>query len=324
MLYYRGRRRMPDGKDESMTFAYEIKNGEAVILRCYDYGTEAEIPEYIEGCPVTELAPYAFSAHREEKGLPLDGSETEPVLKGSRLTSVSLPPSLRKIGAYAFYNCSCLEKISFYGGLADLGAGLFTGCHGVKELCLTLGSEETSCLKEVLLEIPEKLCVEIEGKKRARLVFPEFFEESVENTPARILMIQMHGSGMNFRNSFYERKLDLRTYDSCFFMAKAAEDFDTVAELALSRLRFPADLTGENRKMYETWVKENASRVMQRAVKRQDAQELDFLTGSLSFSAGELQEAASLAAAEDFPEGTSILMNALYKKKKPSVKRFEL
>ena len=170
---------MPDGKDESMTFAYEIKNGEAVILRCYDYGTEAEIPEDRGLSRHRACALCVFHAQGGSYP-PLDGSETEPVLKGSRLTSVSLPPSLRKIGAYAFYNCICLEKISFYGGLADLGAGLFTGCHGVKELCLTLGSEEISCLKEVLLEIPEKLCVEIEGKKRARLVFPEFFEESVE------------------------------------------------------------------------------------------------------------------------------------------------
>lgn len=307
-----------------MTFAYEIKNGEAVVWRCYDYGTEAEIPQYIEGCPVTELAPYAFSGHMDESRLPADRPEEEPVLKGGRLTAVSLPPTLRKIGPYAFYNCSCLERISFYGGLTDLGAGLFTGCHAVKELCLTPGEDGTSCLKEILLEIPEKLCVEIEGKERARLVFPEFFEESVENTPARILMIQMHGSGMNFRNSFYERKPDLRAYDSCFFMAKAAEDFDTVAELALSRLRFPADLTEENRRMYETWVRENASSVVQRTVKKRDARELDFLIHSLSFSAEELRRAAVLAAGENFPEGTSLLMDAFYKEKKPSANRFEL
>ena len=46
-----------------MKIAYEIKKEEAVIWRCYDYGSEAELPEQIEGCPVTELAPYVFSAH---------------------------------------------------------------------------------------------------------------------------------------------------------------------------------------------------------------------------------------------------------------------
>ena len=55
-----------------MKLAYEIKKEEAVIWRCYDYGTEVELPEQIEGRPVTELAPYAFSAHMEEGALERD------------------------------------------------------------------------------------------------------------------------------------------------------------------------------------------------------------------------------------------------------------
>ena len=50
-----------------MKIVYEIKSKEAVVWRCYDYGTEAELPEMIESCPVTELAPYAFSAHMDER-----------------------------------------------------------------------------------------------------------------------------------------------------------------------------------------------------------------------------------------------------------------
>ena len=48
---------------QKMRFAYEIKNGCAVVRRCYDFGKEAEIPSEIEDCPVTELGAYAFSAH---------------------------------------------------------------------------------------------------------------------------------------------------------------------------------------------------------------------------------------------------------------------
>ena len=56
-----------------MRFAYEIKNGCAVVRRCYDFGKEAEIPSEIDGCPVTELGAYAFSAHlgREQFALEL-------------------------------------------------------------------------------------------------------------------------------------------------------------------------------------------------------------------------------------------------------------
>ena len=115
-----------------MLTAYERMEGGAVVWRCYDYGSEAEIPEAVEGLPVAELAPYAFSAHMDEglleKGdregrlrlwdsdnpassaLSWEDAELPPPLTGAALTSVSLPPSLRKIGAYAFYNCSRLHK----------------------------------------------------------------------------------------------------------------------------------------------------------------------------------------------------------------------
>ena len=213
-----------------MLTAYERMEGGAVVWRCYDYGSEAEIPEAVEGLPVAELAPYAFSAHMDEglleKGaregrlrlwdsdnpassaLSWEDAELPPPLTGAALTSVSLPPSLRKIGAYAFYNCSRLHTLRLHGGLIDLGAGLFTGCHAIRELALRLDDGEKSCLREILIEVPEKLKVSLEGAVRAKLVFPEFFEESVENTPARILVVKTHGSGMNYRNCFYDRRFD--------------------------------------------------------------------------------------------------------------------
>ena len=200
-----------------MKLVYEIKEGGAVVWRCYDYGTEAGIPETIEECPVTELAPYAFSAHMEERllergiregrlrlwdsdgGFPYDSAcfsdsakadadtgalisfedvELPPALTGAVLTAVSLPSLLRKIGAYAFYNCSRLQTISFYGGLIDLGAGLFTGCHAIKELVLRLDGTGVSCLREILIEVPEKLTVSLEGSVNAKLIFPDFLRRA--------------------------------------------------------------------------------------------------------------------------------------------------
>ena len=98
-------------------------------------------------------------------------------------------------------------------------------------------ADGASCLREILIEVPEKLTVRLEGSVKAKLVFPEFFEESVENTPARILVIHTHGSGMNYRNCFYDRKFDFRAYDACFYHAKAEEDFDTVLEMTQMCIR---------------------------------------------------------------------------------------
>ena len=118
-----------------MRFAYEIKNGCAVVRRCYDFGKEAEIPSEIDGCPVTELGAYAFSAHlgREQFALELKSKavkiwnfetkeqeaeepspEAAPELQGIQVERVSLPEGLRKIGAYAFYNCNALSELHFH------------------------------------------------------------------------------------------------------------------------------------------------------------------------------------------------------------------
>ena len=189
-----------------MRFAYEIKNGCAVVRRCYDFGNEAEIPSEIDGHPVTELGAYAFSAHMDreqfwhelgnrtvkiwnpktgEQEVSEPDAETVPGLQGMQVETVRLPEGLRKIGAYAFYNCNALSELHFHSSLKDLGAGLFTGCHHLRRLNVTLDETETSCLKEILIEVPEKMAVTVEGQLRAKLLFPEFFEESVENKIGR-------------------------------------------------------------------------------------------------------------------------------------------
>lgn len=57
----------------------------------------------------------------------------------------------------------------------------------------------------------------------ARLMFPEFYEEGVENTPARILETHVHGSGILYRNCFQGRKIDFYQYDNAFPHAMAQE-----------------------------------------------------------------------------------------------------
>lgn len=331
-----------------MRFAYEIKNGCATVRRCYDFGKEAEIPSRIADCPVTELGAYAFSAHLDRERLAQEleqgtvkiwNEETkeqepselkpdrEPELQGIQVEAVSLPEGLRKIGPYAFYNCNALTELSFHSGLKDLGAGLFTGCHHLGKLTVNLDESETSCLKEILIEVPEKIAVQVTGRMEARLLFPEFFEESVENTPARILMTHMHGSGMNFRNSFYMKKLDFRAYDACYYMAKAEESFDTVLEMTLDRLQYPVGLSEERRADYESWLRGHLQQAFESAVDNRDMDLLDWLTEHEKPEDSLLSRMA-VAAAADFPEGVAYLQDRLWasghKQKQSALDRFEL
>lgn len=334
-----------------MKFAYEIQDKTVIIRRCFGYGDEIEIPGSLVGYPVTELAPYIFSEHFRKEELKegieagrvfFFGEDGGRALCGSRLRKVSLPPALQKIGAYAFYNCSNLEELSFYGGLKDLGAGLFTGCHRVKQLRLALGHTGTSCLQEMLMELNEELRLTLCGENQeARLVFPEFYEEGVENTPARILMTQMHGSGMHYRNCFYQKKFDFHAYDGCFFRARAQEREALVLELAVSRLRFPMGLGTEEKAVYEGWLREHLPEAGRQAAEHRDMELLRWLVGGFLFGkeasgekkyAGEkqsqekkelLRHMLGQAAERGFAEGSAFLLDVLHQRFPAGEERFE-
>ena len=189
------------------------------------------IPDQLDGHTVTEIGPYAFS--------------------GSGITLLDLPRSIRCMGRYALYNCSELQEFCFCSGLSDFGAGTFTGCRRIRKIVVELDTDETSHLRDVLMEIPMELLVEYRCKGRtARLQFPEYYEEGVENTPARIIVSHMHGSGLLYRNCFVNRRLQFGEYDSRFAFALGQEGLPFLFRLCLDRLMTPYELSTEAKR---TW-----------------------------------------------------------------------
>lgn len=225
-----------------MKLHYTIIGREAHIEKLEDPGAVVAVPEEIEGCPVTELGPY--------------------VLSGSGVEEVHLPPHLKKIGAYGFYECESLRRMYCWGRVTDLGAGLFAGAQNVGFLDVTEAEGEKSCLKDLLSELHQTLRVRVHragaGKAgESRLIFPEYYEESVENTPARILFIETHGCGHRYRYCFANRQFQYRSYDELFPHAKVQEPEELVTELALGRLLFPCELSPHHREMYLDYVREH-------------------------------------------------------------------
>lgn len=308
-------------------FAYEIKGNSAIIWRCFSRDTKAEIPEQLEGYAVTGIAPYAFSAHMGadeiDGGLASGrlrlyvpelfrgkGPGDFPALCGERLEEAALPPSVRRVGRYCFYNCGHLRRMTFYGGLSDWGSGVFTGCHQVKELCVYTDTEGKSYLKDVLDELWEALQVEYCVPERTgdykctKLVFPEFYEEGVENTPARILETRVHGSGIRYRNCFNGRRFDFHQYDVLFPHARALEDPETVGRLAMNRLRYPLELTDQARERYEGYAAEHKEELAKLLLKEQDMEGIRWLLALTEQRAG--QERKDDAALLDYmTEGAS-------------------
>ncbi|MBR0195020.1 MAG: leucine-rich repeat domain-containing protein [Paludibacteraceae bacterium] len=62
--------------------------------------------------------------------------------------SITLPETVKEIGASAFTNCSRLQKINIPEGVTSIGASAFAGCKKLKQLVLPSG----------LQKIPEQLC----------------------------------------------------------------------------------------------------------------------------------------------------------------------
>ena len=214
---------------------YEILEDKVVIMGYDQDGLSVEIPEMIEGHAVTELAPYAFS--------------------GTDIEEIILPKTVTKIGRYAFYNCKKLRRISFYNTMKDLGAGAFTNVHNVREIEISFVDTKKSCLREFLIELPEEQDITFHFEDGdAQILFPEFFEEAIENTPARNLETMTHGSGMFYRNCFVQKELDIKLYDDCFGKGKALEFPKTVYRMALNRLMIPYHLEEKAKERYAEYL----------------------------------------------------------------------
>lgn len=241
-----------------MELLYHNKQGELCISRCYGLDGCAVIPDVLEEGRVTELSSYIFSEQVRGRQAPPDTWMGEPAVQGEMLTELQLPRYLRKVGAYALYNCSRLKRLSFWSTTLDWGAGVFTGCSAIERLEIRLAEGRKSCFQEVISELHQTLTADLrdeDGRMKARLIFPEYYEESVENTPARIIMREVHGCGHMYRYCFQNTAFAFGEYDSLFPYVQVQEKPELVVMLALYRLYWPWGLEKKASEVYEAYVK---------------------------------------------------------------------
>ena len=90
------------------------EKGEVTIKSARASIVEAVIPETIDGCPVTAVENHAFR-------------------DCSKLTTLILPDSVRKIGDYAFSNCKKLKTLYIPDTVEDVGWGIVQGTLWLSE-----------------------------------------------------------------------------------------------------------------------------------------------------------------------------------------------
>jgi len=93
-------------------FSYELtSDGQGIKIKKYKgNGGIVNIPEKIEGYPVTVLATTAFTGN---------------AAPGSLITSVIIPASVKKIESFCFQNANNLTSVTFLGRGVELAIGVF-------------------------------------------------------------------------------------------------------------------------------------------------------------------------------------------------------
>ena len=321
-----------------MKIYYREKSGGIEILRCFGMGGRVEIPGMIDDKLVISAAPYAFSHHMDEKeelknaGLwevsdGLGFSREEHVLAGNDVEEIVFPDTLKEIGRYIFYGCGNLKKLEFSDSLMQIGCGAFTGCHALEKLTVHMRQGKKSGVKEMLGEMWQRIDVNFlyeyeedsiekpdmmyrrENKSEARLVFPEHYDEAVENTPARILYTEYHGSGSNYRQCFYDKELNYQEYDRLFEMAVAMDKLEVLVDMSFGRLEFPYELTGKARENYREYIRKNMGDIAEYLVKQEDMHRLEVLSSQKLWTLEGIDSALDCASQRKETEVSAFLMN---------------
>lgn len=318
-------------------FAYEQKGSGICILRCYGSSGSVKIPEELDGFTVTEVASYAFAEKMEKEPVNTSGY---PCICGDKLEEVYLPRTVCRLGRYIFYNCQKLRKLSFFSNLAFMGAGAFTGCENLSFLEMHQLAGK-SCLREILQDLKQKVrvdCYQVSDDKNiqrlseqsergsaepfGRLVYPEFFEEAVENTPARIISTQTHGMGIQYRNTFRNTQIIFEEYDRLFTTGKYNMDFINIVDMAISRLRYPYSLEEKSRAEYADWLWEYLQEAAAVLLEQQEKEDLRWLTETFVRDSGQIEQILEAAMRLEDTEAISMIMDVRHRRFPARKKKF--
>ncbi|MCI8464483.1 MAG: leucine-rich repeat domain-containing protein [Lachnospiraceae bacterium] len=268
-----------------ITWEYQRLSEGIRILRAWGEAECLTVPEILEGLPVTEIGPYAFSTaelprrlkekegerrRTVEEGTNLIEEPGNPVA-GNRLQAIRLPASVQVIGDYAFYGCLELKEIAFADSMKRIGSGAFMGCRNVDRLELEERGTGENTLYQMLSELRYTIEVIIRRSEGSTvLILPEYYESSVENIPARILELHYQGTGYRYRQCFRNGIIDYREYDRLFGLAESQEPPEVLTRLAYNRIQYPEGLSEEAKGTYLEWIGANVREAGNYFLKRDD------------------------------------------------------
>ena len=322
-----------------MKLNYIAVPGGAAVLSCFGGGASVLLPEKIGALPVLELCPYSFSSperalaqlspdtevfEAEGKGGAEPGG-AERFLGGNFLKEIRLPSGLRSVGAYAFYNCTELSRVVLGAGSARVGNGALMNCAALGEIGIEARIGARTCLPGLLAELQREVRVVFRSEEGESVwIFPEYYEESVENCPARIFEHFIHGAGFRYRQCFQGDRLDVESYDAQFAVTGGETERGTLLRIALARLRRPLHLSQAAGERYFSYLRNSAAAAAALLVREDDPEGLSFLAGNGVFTPESLSSAAEEASRLERAECLSVLLNERHRRFALKKKSFDL
>lgn len=122
-----------------------LADGSAEIRKYYGKGKVLEIPGNLDGKTVTALGRYAFSKHKMTS-VTIPGSVkvigNSAFSKCDKLTSITIPEGVSEIGEDAFSECESLISVIIPGGVTKIGDHAFCGCKNLTSVNIPDSAED--------------------------------------------------------------------------------------------------------------------------------------------------------------------------------------
>ena len=303
---------------QNITFEYCIRKGKAVLFRCYGDSPCIVIPPQIDGVPVAEILPYCFSEKTPTlpKGTEILrwGEDISHPICGNFIQEVAFSEGLEKIGAFAFYNCRNLKKITLPNSVQQIEGDAFMNCHLLHLVEIKGSIYQPSPLRQIGWLIQHQFIVQFQ---EGSFVFPEYYEDLEENTPAHVFNRKVVGIGYRYRCCFQGEVLDLSEYDKTLEQASAEEAEKPLCHLALVRLT--NDLLPANAEKYKVYLQKHLQTALSLSVEQANHLWIQWILKNLKPEQGYILKAREFAQ----KKGDAVSASLLTIKSTPKTTQFD-
>ena len=275
-----------------MNFTYVIHDDKEPYIEltgCLHAQRVLRLPAYVDGVSVQMIAPHAFER------LP----DVEEII---------LPGTILAVGAFAFYGCRSLRKLTMSDMIDGWGFGAIRFCDEMSELVIRMKRNRLTVLRDLLGDVDYAFRVILEYDDHTEgYYFPRYTRGFDEDTFARAIHTFTEGSGWAFRETVLRGGINAREYEKLFVRA-TYDGIQTGAEIALMRLMYPESLSDKATEQYRNYLKENAGEIFPWLVGKGERERCMFMLSEGLAGPGDVSRAIPIAVELHDPELVATLM----------------